>query len=59
MASQDVAISRRHIIGEVPMMVCEISDRCLYTGFSVRLILGVWRRSPIRLQSVASLTTRN
>ncbi|SJL83036.1 STAS domain-containing protein [Vibrio palustris] len=33
MASQDVAISRRHIIGEVPMMVCEISDRCLYTGF--------------------------
>ncbi|CAH9050192.1 hypothetical protein PSECIP111951_00651 [Pseudoalteromonas holothuriae] len=33
MSPQDVAISRKHIIGEVPMIVCEIAERCLYTGF--------------------------
>ena len=33
MSSQDVAISRKHIIGEVPMIVCEIAESCLYTGF--------------------------
>lgn len=33
MSGQNVAISRKHVIGEVPMIVCEITDSCLYTGF--------------------------
>ncbi len=32
-APQQVAISRRKIIGETPVVVNEIADRCLYTGF--------------------------
>ena len=28
-----VAISRKKIGGEVPMVVSEITDRCLYSGF--------------------------
>lgn len=33
MSNETVAISRKHIIGEVPMVVCEIADQCMYTGF--------------------------
>lgn len=33
MSKENVAISRRHIIGEVPMIACEIAENCLYTGF--------------------------
>lgn len=29
----EVAISRRRIIGEAPIVVNELTDRCLYTGF--------------------------
>jgi len=30
----EVSISRRKIIGEAPIVVNEITDRCLYSGFS-------------------------
>ncbi len=30
---QQVAISRRKIIGEAPIVVNELTDRCLYSGF--------------------------
>jgi len=30
----EVAISRRKIIGDAPIVINEITDRCLYTGFS-------------------------
>lgn len=33
MEEQQVAISRRKIIGEAPIVVNEITDRCLFSGF--------------------------
>ncbi|MBI5064599.1 STAS domain-containing protein [Candidatus Woesearchaeota archaeon] len=32
-SSSEVAISRRKIGGEAPMVVAEVTDSCLYTGF--------------------------
>ena len=32
-STQQVAISRRKIVGEVPIVINEISSRCLYSGF--------------------------